>query len=144
MVQSFSDAVSALSLQAGVQISDWAERVAVATTNTHDEALSRNLAGIAREAQLAMLDMYQELVVSREGPASQTHYHAGIGRLAGGILLGALGHSDFFEVSGNSLSWGNISMLNSAAHHWRQFILVLVVMVRGLVILNPLLFWAWL
>lgn len=75
---------------------------------------------LGRNAQISMLDSYGQLVTRREGAASRTHYRAGQGRFAGGVLRSALGSSDFFEATPNGLSWGNIAALDAAAKHWHR------------------------
>jgi hypothetical protein len=118
MKVSFADALKGVSSAVIVQLTDWAQRFVAVTDNHHPEILSANLQTLGRAAQLDMLQMYEELVVREEGPASRTHYRAGVGRLAGGILMEALGRKDFFTVTGNKLAWGNIDMLDASAHHW--------------------------
>jgi hypothetical protein len=115
---SFIDALKDISEQIVIQFTDWGNRFAAVTDNHHSDLLSQHLETLGRAAQLETMNMYEELIVRHEGAASATHYRAGVGRLAGGILMNALGRRDFFNVSGNTLSWGNIEMLDASAHHW--------------------------
>ena len=109
-----------LSVAVGVELERWLTQLASAMDNTHKELLSRNLHQLGKNAQLSMLAAYRQLVTARESPADRTHYRAGAGRLAGGILLSALSRDDFFEVSGTTLIWGNLDVLNASARQWHR------------------------
>lgn len=71
-------------------------------------------------AQRSMLSAYGSLVTAREGPASATHYRAGQGRLAGGIVARTLDDPDFFNATSLGLEWGNRELLDSAAAQWHR------------------------
>lgn len=75
---------------------------------------------IGKNAQRSMVQSFGQLVTAREGPASASHYRAGEGRLANGILLRALGRSDFFTATSDGLDFGNRAMLDSEAKHWHR------------------------
>lgn len=118
--QSVAVAVGDLLESINIELTAWASRLASALSEKNTGALQGDLMTLGREAQLRMLNAYGQLVTRQEGPASRTHYRAGQGRLAGGILLRALGRGDFFEVHGTTLSWGNVSMLDGAARQWHR------------------------
>lgn len=116
----FAETIDKALAQVGIALQDFSNHLYNAVNNTHDDVLARNLYTLGRRAQNEMTESYQALVTSREGAASRTHYRAGIGRLAGGVLLAALGRSDFFDVSGTTLTWGNLEALNAAARQWHR------------------------
>lgn len=71
-------------------------------------------------AQRSMVSAYGSLVTAREGPASATHYRAGQGRIAGGIVARTLNDPDFFTATSLGLEWGNKELLDSAAAQWHR------------------------
>lgn len=71
-------------------------------------------------AQEAMGLAFDEKVTGREGPASATHYRAGDGRLAGGLVRRVLGDPDFFRATSLGLEWGNKELLDNAAAQWHR------------------------
>ena len=123
-VVSAADAVtSALSLgieRLAQQVDDVTTNMLSAIRRDNPAFRQRMFQTLGRNAQLSMLDAYGQLVTRREGPADRTHYRAGQGRFAGGVLLQALGSADFFEATPNGLAWGNIAALDAAARHWHR------------------------
>lgn len=115
-----ASAFNKLAIAIGIEVEKWLYKLADAMNDTHRETLNRNLHELGHNAQLSMLAAYRELVTARESPADSTHYRAGMGRLAGGILLQALSRDDFFEVSGTTLIWGNLDALDASARHWHR------------------------
>lgn len=75
---------------------------------------------IATLAQRSVLQAYGQLVTSREGPASRTHYRVGAGRLAAGVMLRALGRADFVEAASDGVRFANTTMLDQQAAHWHR------------------------
>lgn len=75
---------------------------------------------IGRAAQRSVLASYAQLVTAREGPAARTHYRAGRGRLAGGVLRRALARPDFFEADAEGIRFINETMLYREAAHWHR------------------------
>lgn len=75
---------------------------------------------LGEQAQMAMLNSFAQKVTAREGPASATHYRAGEGRLAGGLVRRALGDPAFFRATSLGLEWGNKELLDSAAAQWHR------------------------
>lgn len=110
-------AVSAL----GEEISAWAQRVASQTGRIDDPSYAeRLLQNLGKMAQRSMMSAYGQVVTAREGPGSLTHYRAGHGRFAGGMLRDALGSEGFFTVTGNRLMWGNRELLSATAVQWHR------------------------
>jgi hypothetical protein len=75
---------------------------------------------LGASAQASVLEAYQGMIVSEEGPASKTHYRAGRGRLAGGIMRAALAREDFYSASGSGLDIINQEALDGAARQWKR------------------------
>jgi hypothetical protein len=94
----------------------------VASDFADDDAATRAklFQQLGEAAQQTMLRSYDQVVKAREGPASQTHYRAGAGRLAGGVMRQALGNPAFFRATSLGLEWGNREMLDGAAAQWHR------------------------
>lgn len=75
---------------------------------------------IAKLAQRSVIQSYAQLVTAREGPASRSHYRVGAGRLAGGVMLRALGRPDFVEAAADGIRFANTTMLDQQAKHWHR------------------------
>jgi hypothetical protein len=75
---------------------------------------------LGERAQETMVRSYDQLVTAREGPASATHYRAGAGRLAAGLMRKALEDQDFFTATPLGLEWGNREVLDGAAAQWHR------------------------
>lgn len=71
-------------------------------------------------AQKSIVKSYDQLVTRQEGAADRSHYRAGAGRLAGGVLRDALASENFLYVGPDSLDIGPISFLNRAAAQWHR------------------------
>jgi len=75
---------------------------------------------LGEAAQRSSAASYGQLVTRREGPASATHYRAGEGRLAGGVMVRALNDPAFFNATSLGLEWGNKELLDAAAAQWHR------------------------
>lgn len=119
--EAFAEAGEGAIAAVGVGLSErWLPRLRQVSESVHSQRLTSDLNTIGKQAQKVMIEAYSRLVVGHEAPADASHYRAGSGRLAGGVLLRALSRGDFFEVSGTTLVWGNFAVLDAAARHWHR------------------------
>jgi hypothetical protein len=116
----YADAVVETYRALGEEIQDWGDTVTGAARDTHINLLTAALGRAARNAQISMVNAYMEMVEGREGPASATHYRHGRNRLSGGVLRAALDSNRFWDVTGTTLTWGDLDTLSSAARHWHR------------------------
>jgi hypothetical protein len=84
----------------------------------NDELFERMFVAIANRAATTARTAYQNMIVAEEKGGSATHYRAGEGRLAGGIMAAALSRSDWIQTSATGIDYGNISVLSEAAFQW--------------------------
>lgn len=76
---------------------------------------------LGSNAQVAIIEAYDEMVVGTEGPASATHYRAGLNRLAGGVLRRALANPrNIYTAYADGLSFINQDGLYREAAHWHR------------------------
>lgn len=75
---------------------------------------------LGEAAQDTMKRSFDQTVTGREGPASRSHYRAGDGRLAGGLVRRVLGDPGFFRATALGLEWGNKELLDNAAAQWHR------------------------
>lgn len=84
------------------------------------DARTRLFQNLGDLAQQSMVLAFEADVTAREGPASASHYRAGDGRLAGGLVRRVIGDPDFFRATSLGLEWGNKELLDNAAAQWHR------------------------